>query len=84
MARLRSRIDAAAAGFLENRARFEDLLATLREAQRFVFEGNRAAQIERHRGRGKLMVRERIDAVIDEHSPFLELSTLAAWGKYGG
>ncbi len=84
MARLRSHIDAASHTFRDNRARFDELLSTLRERQRFVFEGNRAAQIERHRGRGKLMVRERIDRVIDEHSPFLELSTLAAWGKYGG
>jgi acetyl-CoA carboxylase carboxyltransferase component len=79
MARLRSRVETASPGFRENRARFEELLATLRERQQFAIEGNRAAQIERHRSRGKWMVRERIDAVIDEHSPFLELSTLAAW-----
>jgi 3-methylcrotonyl-CoA carboxylase beta subunit len=84
MARLRSAIDPTSAGFHENQRRYGELVATLRERQAFVFDGNRAAQIERHRGRGKLMVRERIDLVIDEHSPFLELSTLAAWGKYDG
>jgi 3-methylcrotonyl-CoA carboxylase beta subunit len=84
VARLHSRIDLSAASFREHQARYEELLVTLRERQRFVLEGNRAAQIARHRARGKLMVRERIDLVIDEHSPFLELSMLAAWGKYGG
>jgi acetyl-CoA carboxylase carboxyltransferase component len=79
--RLRSRIDPSSASFREHQARYEELLATLRERQRFVFEGNRAAQITRHRARGKLMVRERIDLAIDEHSPFLELSTLARGGS---
>jgi 3-methylcrotonyl-CoA carboxylase beta subunit len=82
MARLASAIDTSSPWFRENQARFGELLSTLRERQRFVFEGNRAAQIARHESRGKLMVRDRIDLVLDEHTPFLELSTLAAWGKY--
>jgi acyl-CoA carboxylase subunit beta len=36
--------------------------------------------VDRHRRRGKLLVRERIEALIDPHTPFLELSPLAAWG----
>ncbi|WP_182347954.1 acyl-CoA carboxylase subunit beta [Tomitella gaofuii] len=36
--------------------------------------------VERHRKRGKLLARERIELLIDEDSPFLELCTLAAWG----
>ncbi len=36
--------------------------------------------VDRHRRRGKLLVRERIEALVDPHSPFLELSPLAAWG----
>ncbi len=82
MARLKSRIDPGADGFRENQTRYADLLDVLRERQRFAIDGNRAAQIARHKSRGKLMVRERIDLCLDEHSPFLELSTLAAWGKY--
>ena len=38
--------------------------------------------IERHRERGKLPVRERIDRLLDPGSPFLELSPLAATGLY--
>ncbi len=36
--------------------------------------------VDRHRRRGKLLVRERIEALVDPHTPFLELSPLAAWG----
>ena len=37
---------------------------------------------ERHERRGKMMVRERIDLLLDPQTPFLELSPLAAWGLY--
>jgi acetyl-CoA carboxylase carboxyltransferase component len=36
--------------------------------------------IERHRARGKMLVRERIEAFVDPDTPFLELMPLAAWG----
>ncbi|RMH83830.1 MAG: methylcrotonoyl-CoA carboxylase [Actinomyces sp.] len=71
--------------FAANAAAYRRLVDTLEERRRFVIDGGAGRQrsIERHLARGKLMVRDRIDAVIDEGSPFLELSTLAAWGQYG-
>ena len=39
---------------------------------------------QRHRARGKLLARERVAALLDPGSPFLELSQLAAYGLYGG
>ncbi len=36
--------------------------------------------VDRHRRRGKMLVRERIEALVDPNTPFLELSPLAAWG----
>ena len=39
---------------------------------------------ERHTARGKLLVRDRIDALLDEGSPFLEVGALAAHGLYDG
>lgn len=39
---------------------------------------------ERHVARGKLLARERVDRVLDEGSPFLEVAPLAAEGMYGG
>ena len=80
-----SRIDPRSAVFGENRAAYEGLLATLRERQQEAIDGGpgRARSIERHLGRGKIMVRDRIDCVIDDGSPFLELSTLSGFGQYG-
>ena len=82
MARLHSRVDPQSAGFRDNQARYEVLLERLRERQRLAIDGGRAAQIERHTSRGKVMVRDRIDLCLDEHSAFLELSTLAAFGMH--
>jgi 3-methylcrotonyl-CoA carboxylase beta subunit len=42
----------------------------------------RDRSIERHLARGKVMVRDRIDMVIDAGTPFVELSTLSGWGQY--
>ncbi|MBP1050310.1 acyl-CoA carboxylase subunit beta [Rhodococcus qingshengii] len=36
---------------------------------------------ERHHKRGKLLARERIELLLDQDSPFLELCPLAAWGS---
>ncbi|MCP5044112.1 MAG: methylcrotonoyl-CoA carboxylase, partial [bacterium] len=59
---------------------------TLRGHQQDALEGGpgRARSIERHLSRDKLMVRDRIDCVIDDGSPFLELSTLAGYDQYEG
>src|SRR3990167_6899327 len=48
-----------------------------------VANGGRDAHIQRHRARGKLLLRERIDFIVDDGSAFLELSPLAAWDQYG-
>ncbi|WP_066628847.1 carboxyl transferase domain-containing protein [Labilibacter marinus] len=39
-------------------------------------------QKERHKKRGKLLTKERIDLLVDSHTPFIELSALAAYGQY--
>lgn len=79
---IESKINANSPLFQSNRAYFDKMLATLRERQAWVIGGDRDKSIERHLSRGKLMVRDRIDLVIDPHTPFLELSTLAAYGMY--
>jgi len=60
-----------------------ELAAELRERTARVREGGSAQARERHVARGKLLVRERVDRLVDPGSPFLELSPLAAWGMYG-
>ncbi|WP_051342065.1 acyl-CoA carboxylase subunit beta [Pseudonocardia spinosispora] len=55
-------------------------LAELRTEQEKAVAGGGPKYTERHRKRGKLLARERIELLIDEDSPFLELSPLAAYG----
>jgi acetyl-CoA carboxylase carboxyltransferase component len=86
MSVLRSRIDPVGAEGLANRAAMDALVADLRERQARISAdgaGGDAAAIEKHRSRGKLPVRERIDRLVDPGSAFLELSPLAADGVYG-
>ncbi len=61
-----------------NKVLLQELLHLIREAS----QGGTDKQRRRHIGRGKLLVRERIDKLIDPNTPFLELSTLAANGQY--
>jgi 3-methylcrotonyl-CoA carboxylase beta subunit len=58
------------------------LTAELRDRLAIVRQGGSAAARERHASRGKLLVRDRVDRLLDPGSPFLELSALAATGMY--
>ncbi len=60
------------------------LLAELRERTAAAALGGPEKLRERHRSRGKLLARERIDVLLDRGSPFLEIGPLAAWDLYGG
>ena len=64
------------------RAGMEKLVAELRERTAQVVRGGGEKAVERHRSRGKLTARERIDRLVDPGSAFLELSALAAWDVY--
>src|SRR3712207_1299480 len=59
-----------------------DLVADLRERLAVARLGGAEASRERHTSRGKLLVRDRVDHLLDPGSPFLELSPLAATGLY--
>jgi acyl-CoA carboxylase subunit beta len=56
------------------------LLAEIEAQLELARAGGGARSIERHRGRGKLLIRERIELLLDADTPFLELSPLAGWG----
>src|ERR671918_2853004 len=62
----------------------EALVAELRERTALVARGGGERAVERHRSRGKLTARERIDRLVDPGSAFLELGALAAWEMYEG
>ncbi|MDJ0789743.1 MAG: carboxyl transferase domain-containing protein [Myxococcota bacterium] len=85
MRSLPSRIDPGSEAFATNRRHYEELVGTLRERMQWAIDGGKGRErsIERHLSRGKIMVRDRIDLVIDQGSPFLELSTLSGYGQYG-
>src|SRR3954465_2442222 len=61
-----------------------ELVAQLRARTEQVAQGGGERALARHRERGKLTARERIDRLIDPDSAFLELNALAAWDQYGG
>jgi 3-methylcrotonyl-CoA carboxylase beta subunit len=79
---LASRIEPGSAEFRARRAHHEGLRADLRAVLAKVKEGGGAAAQAKHRARGKLFVRERVERLLDPGSPFLELSPLAAHGVY--
>ena len=83
MAVLSSQVDASDA-FDERRARMEALVAELRERSAQVARGGGEKALEKHRSRGKLTARERVDRLLDPDTAFLELSALAAWEIYDG
>ena len=70
--------------FGERRALMEELVAELRERTDAVARGGGEKAVERHRSRGKLTARERVDRLCDPGTAFLELNALAAWELYDG
>src|SRR5215469_1936591 len=84
MAVLTSQQDRDAEEFARRRGRMEELVAEVRERSAQVAEGGGEKAAERHRSRGKLPARQRIDRLVDPGTAFLELNALAAWELYGG
>ncbi|BBX04974.1 acetyl-CoA carboxylase carboxyltransferase subunit [Mycolicibacterium moriokaense] len=80
MAVLVSQLDTSSEAYASNRAHQLDIIAALDEQLELAVAGGGHRQVQRHRERGKLTVRERLALLVDPDSPFLELSTLAAWG----
>jgi acetyl-CoA carboxylase carboxyltransferase component len=70
--------------FEARRTRMEELVTELRERTAQVASGGGEKALARHRDRGKLTARERIDRLVDPGAAFLELSALAAWDMYDG
>jgi acetyl-CoA carboxylase carboxyltransferase component len=70
--------------FERRRASMEQLVAELRERTALVAAGGGETAVERHRSRGKLTARERVDLLCDPGTAFLELNALAAWELYDG
>jgi acetyl-CoA carboxylase carboxyltransferase component len=82
MAVLTSQVERGTDTFERRHGRMEQLVAELRERTAEAARGGGDAATERHRARGKLTARERIDRLVDPNSAFLELGALAAYGLY--
>jgi 3-methylcrotonyl-CoA carboxylase beta subunit len=81
---LETAIDTRSPGFAANEAAMRGLVADLRAQADRVREGGGAAARAKHVARGKMLPRDRVRALIDSGSAFLEVGQLAAHGMYGG
>src|SRR5689334_25023 len=79
---IRSRVVPGSPDFKANSAHHRGLVQQLRDRLAQVRKGGPESAVATQRKRGKLLARERIDALLDPETPFLELSPLAAWGKH--
>jgi 3-methylcrotonyl-CoA carboxylase beta subunit len=82
--RIESRIRPESAEFRENAEAMRARVAELRERLAAARGGGGDTSRTRHTERGKLVARDRVDALIDPGTAFLELSPLAAYGMYDG
>jgi 3-methylcrotonyl-CoA carboxylase beta subunit len=84
VSRLASRVRTADPEFQANAHHMTELVRALRGARAETARGGSAEARERHKARGKLLPRERVERLLDPATPFLELSPLAAHGCYDG
>jgi 3-methylcrotonyl-CoA carboxylase beta subunit len=83
MPQLKSKLDPLSPAFTANAAHMRTLVDELNNRTSKVAEGGGADANAKHTARGKLLPRDRVKALLDQGSPFLEFSPLAAWGVYG-
>ena len=84
MSRLRSRLDVNSEDFRHNSEALQRQVADLQVQRAAAQRGGSEAAIARHKERGRLLARERVAALLDADTAFLELSPLAAHGMYDG
>ena len=82
MAVIKSKLKTSSAEFKAAADVMRGHVATLNERLALARQGGADAARKRHQGRGKLLPRERVAALLDPNTPFLELSPLAAWEAY--
>jgi 3-methylcrotonyl-CoA carboxylase beta subunit len=84
MRRIETKLRTSDPAFAANRSRMQGLVDELRERLAWARAGGPEESRTRHTERGKLLPRERVEALLDPGTAFLELSPLAAYGLYGG
>ena len=81
MQALPTKVDRGSEEFIANRAVSVDKLTEFEALMAKAREGGGPKYVDRHRARGKLAIRERIELLVDPDTAFLELASLAAWGS---
>ena len=81
---IQTAVDVRSDAFNANAAAMHELVETLRANAETVAQGGGEKRVARHKARGKLTARERIDRLLDAGSPFLEIGQFAAWEMYSG
>ncbi len=79
---LKSKIDTGSEDYKKNLDKYQDLLSEFRNRLNKVQKGGSEAAVKKHKERKKLLSRERIDLLVDRNTPFLELSSFAAYEQY--
>lgn len=82
MPKITSKINTNSKEFSENAAHMQAQVDDLNRLVSQLSQGGGEKACKRHTDRGKLLPRERINALIDKNSAFLEISQLAAWEVY--
>jgi len=80
--RIESKISTKSAEFKGNKEHMLELVKEFKEKLEEAKKGGPPHAHEKHKARGKLMARERLDKLLDRNTPFLEFNTLAAYDMY--
>ena len=84
MAIIDTHISTSSEPYRQNHEQMAALVSQLRERLDLVRQGGGADAIAKHRSRGKLLARDRVETLLDPGTPFMEFSSLAAWDMYNG
>ncbi|MGB3726739.1 MAG: carboxyl transferase domain-containing protein [Glaciecola sp.] len=82
MPAIQTKINTTSEEFAANKAHMLAQVDDLRATVAKIMQGGSVKACERHKSKGKLLPRERIEALLDKNTPFLELAQLAAWDVY--
>jgi acetyl-CoA carboxylase carboxyltransferase component len=80
--RIKSEINTKSDDFKKNKEDFLEILSDYKQKLESVINGSSEKAVKKHKERGKLLARERIDLLVDKNTPFVELSTMAAYNIY--
>jgi len=79
---IESHIDVSSKEYKANYEHYEELVNDFKEKIAVVSKGGGKEKIKLHKSRNKMLVRERIEALLDTETPFMEFNSLAAYGMY--